>query len=201
MIRALYVPMEFLLEKAFDVARSYRIVGPEWIRQGPPHYDINARVPLNAAIDDIPGMFRTLMEERFMLQAHRELRVMKAYELVLAKGGPKLAESAASQARLSTTRPAITFTGTMQTSGDIASLCEKQLDRPVLDKTGLTGKYDFKLTFSPERLTADGDASTNDSGPNLFTALDQQLGLRLQVTSAKVDVVVVDRVNKMPTEN
>jgi len=197
--------MEFLLEKAYGVTHSYRFAGPEWIRKEP-RYNIDAKVPTGSTADDVSAMFQALLAERFMLSSHREMREMRAYELVVAKGGPKMKDSEATKASIikRPNRPGITFSARMQTPADIALLCETRLDRPVVNKTGLSGKYDFVLSFVRDDLSVDPNIPPEDSSHpsvTLFDAVQQQLGLQLKPVTAKVDVIVIDRLNKVPTEN
>jgi uncharacterized protein (TIGR03435 family) len=138
---------------------------------------------------------RMILEDRCRLKAHTETRVETVYELVLAKGGLKLKGV-----------PATNFTSSNSAEGKLeehgalmsglAYMLSRELLQLVVDKTGLGNKqYDLTLTWTPESRAQAGEA-----GPTLFTALEEQLGLKLVATKAPVEVVVVDHIEK-PSEN
>jgi uncharacterized protein (TIGR03435 family) len=139
-------------------------------------------------------LLQTMLVERFHLQFHREQREMPVYALVIGKGGPKFHESDPDAAPKSShgvhgRNQYVDFTqATMQMVAD-----EIAADRPVIDKTGLTGKYDIRLEATPEFRT------NNNPQPDdlrVFDAIQQQLGLRLEPQKAMMDVLVVDHVEK-----
>jgi uncharacterized protein (TIGR03435 family) len=150
-----------------------------------------------------PLMLQSLMEERFKLALHRETRMEPIYELVVAKGGPKLKESAGPDANgrfgffcASIAGPC---TSTDMGIGGLVGMLSRMLGRPVSDKTGLTGKYDYTLTFTPEPAQAVSGAppqealpSVDSNAPSIFTALQEQLGLKLESTRGPVEVLVID---------
>jgi uncharacterized protein (TIGR03435 family) len=171
-------------------------------------------------------MLQNLLVERFGLAAHRETREAAGYEMVVAKGGLKLKESANTGACTANNptendrdglpqlapgcNGASTFpipNGSRYSLGQqpfltLAEPLRSTLAMPVLDKTGLTGKYDFNLTFTTRGpSTAAADDAASEGPPDLFTALRRQLGLRLDQKKIPVDVLVVDRAEKTPKEN
>ena len=157
-------------------------------------------------------MIRKLLVDRFQLKFHTEKKELPVYAMVVAKNGPKLAVSAADPDAF----PGIGFgrepgvislvgrnTGL---NGVANGLQSNILDKPVVDQTGLTGRYDFQLRFSPDatQLANFGGIEANSADlnlpPDIFTAFEQQLGLKLQATKAVVDVMVIDKIER-PSPN
>ena len=213
-----------LLMTAYDV-RNYQISGPGWLENE--RYDVVARVPAGATKEQVRVMWQNLLAERFGLALHHEPREFRVDELVIAKGGAKLKESAEDAAAVMAGRPPELKDGKMNGPGMIVtlmpgangatahayakampmsrltSLLGNQVNLPVLDKTGLGGYYDFTLEFSMALPGAPPPApgdDASDPGPNLDAAL-QQLGLRLLGSKAKLDVIVIDKAEKVPTSN
>jgi uncharacterized protein (TIGR03435 family) len=187
------------------------IGGPSWI--GVDRFDIDAKARDQAdtpgAPTRLPERLQTLLRDRFRLRVHTETRNMPAFALVAArrdrKLGPQLRESTidCSPAGTSTTNPdsdrrcgirAVggVITGRGVSAGELAGNLSgySAVDRHVTDRTGLTGRYDFRLEYSPAFLEAGG------SGPSLFTALTEQLGLTLQAETVALPVLVIDSVEK-----
>jgi uncharacterized protein (TIGR03435 family) len=208
------ITLKQLIGQAFNV-RDFQIQGgPGWIDSE--RYDINAKAPegMGERIppDQLRPMIRSLIEERFKLQTHQESREMPLYALVVGKGGAKLTPSTATQAG-----PGMVRMGRGQIDAKKASMTlltqqlGQQLGRTVVDKTGLTGDYDIVLHWTPEPGHGGGgpmggppspDAlpAADTSGPTIFTALQEQLGLRLESQKGPVPIIVIDRAEK-PTEN
>ncbi|HVO97030.1 MAG TPA: TIGR03435 family protein [Bryobacteraceae bacterium] len=196
MLRATGMTAKFLIEQAYDV-RDFQVVGgPSWI--GSQQYDINAKIEGNPTSEQMRTMMQSLLADRFQLQVHREKKEMPCYALVVAKGGSKLkapeadADGKHKDGRMSMSRGS--FTGQGLPVQAIAHAVEQVLGRAVIDKTGLTGNFDFKLEWTPDEARTDGD------GASIFTALQEQLGLKLESTKGPVEIVVVDRLEK-PSEN
>jgi uncharacterized protein (TIGR03435 family) len=196
--------------------------GPAWI--GSARFDIEARVEaaLGERLHQLPSeergvqlrqMLRELLADRFKLQIHHESSELPIYQLVTAKGGSKLMPAVAQlssnqEDRPEKTRTPIRFAGKGVLEGNQAdsellvtalSMQPEIGGRLVVDKTGLAGKYDFTLKWTPETLQ-NGEATATDAGPTLFTALQEQLGLRLEPTKAPVDIVVIDHA-ELPSAN
>lgn len=158
-------------------------------------------------------MLRGLLADRFKLQVHHVSSELSVYELVTARSGSKLMPSVAHAPTInedSSTKPRswIRFAGKGLLEGndaDAATLVTALSMQPeiggrlVVDKTGLTGKYDFTLKWTPD-MGQGADPPAADAGPTLFTALQDELGLKLQPTKAPVDVIVIDHV-ELPTAN
>ena len=132
-------------------------------------------------------MLRQLLADRFGLQLHRETKELVVYSLVLGKTGSKLKEVRTEKPYLSGPAPG----KLVSTGASMASLTRslsRTLGRPVNDDTGLTGQYDFTLSWAPD------DATSDATGPSLFTALQDQLGLRLESKKAPVETIVIDHI-------
>jgi uncharacterized protein (TIGR03435 family) len=183
-----------LIRLAYQV-KEYQIAGPPWIAVE--KYEIAAIMPAGATRAQAPEMLRTLLEQRFHLAVHREKRKMAAYALVAAKSGPKLTIAAPNSRSWAVFAGANTgrLRATASPVSAFADLLSKAADRPVVDMTGLTGSYDFDLTYAPE-LNA-----TGESGPPLEIALQNQLGLKLEKRDMEIELLVVDRADKVPVGN
>ncbi len=177
--------------------------------------DVAALAKLN--FDQRASMFLQIVTERFGLKVHHETRVLPVYDLVVARGGAKMAlakpfPNAPAIARGGPGRLMMTGQGKLEAEGTaipyVASILENEVHRKVIDKTGLTGAYDFTLTWTPEAGTPAGlggppgtaAPGPDDAGPSIFTAVQEQLGLRLEASKGPVDVIVVDHIEK-PAEN
>ncbi len=148
-------------------------------------------------------MIQAMLADRFGLKIHRETRQLPVYDLVVAKGGPKMKVSPAQGPSWSGMSTGY-ITGQGVPVATLVFNLSNEIDRPVVDKTGLTGNYDFKLTWTPAEARAPADPSAAapdaDSGPSIFSAIEEQLGLKLVSAKGPVDVIVVDHVER-PSEN
>jgi uncharacterized protein (TIGR03435 family) len=224
-----YASMKAMLLTAYD-AKNYQINGPAWLDTE--RYDVIAKVPAGATMEQVRVMWQNLLAERFGLTVHHEPKEFQVEELVIGKGGPKLKETSWDAAAPLPPGPPQIKNGDVLSPGvvstifpgasphahtvakaqpiwQLAVMLSNQLGRPVLDKTGLTGKYDFTLDYAfnlgglqlpPPPPGAAGD-SASDPGPDLAAAVQQQLGLGLVAGRAKLDVVVIDKAEKVLTEN
>jgi uncharacterized protein (TIGR03435 family) len=180
-----------LIRLAYGV-KEHQISGPAWMAQE--KYEIEAITPAGANQDQVPEMLRTLLEQRFQLQLHRETREMAVNVLEPSKGGAKLTVAPAGRRGTSSARPGRVVATSVSLSV-FAELLTRAEDRPVIDMTGIAGLFDFDLRYTPEL-----DAAAADAGPSLATALTEQMGLRLERRKLPVEVLVIDRANKVPTE-
>ena len=178
------------------------VIFRDWIHDE--RYDIVAKAPANATNDQIPHMLQTLLADRFKLITHRENRVLPVLALTLAKGGPKFGP-------VKGTRPGDgdfkigrgRLSGQAVTMLNLAEMLVGQVDRIVIDKTGLIGGFDINLQWTPAVTSApenDREMPSDPNGPSLATALSEQLGLRLEATKASVPILVIDHVER-PTAN
>lgn len=205
-IRFTGVTLKVLVEIAYGVRPFQVIGGPGWIDTD--GFDIDARPPTDSANPADPATLsreqrkvgerlRSLLADRFGLTIHRETREQPVYTLVAANGGPKLKESAEGKNFIRAGRGS--FRGQSVGLRMLVLNLSNVLDRQVIDKTGLTGSYDFELKWAPDILSSgpDGPASPSDTdGPSLFTALSEQLGLKLESAKGPVQVWVIDGVDK-----
>jgi uncharacterized protein (TIGR03435 family) len=154
------------------------------------------------SLEDEKSQVRELLADRFQLATHREAKQMPVYLLVVAKDGPKLTahNDAGTKVRGGCGR----LVGRRVTTDVIATMLSRQLDREVLNRTGLSGEYDVQLDFTPDsgpcRVTADsqgGSLATGPTGlPSIHAALQEQLGLKLESAKGSVEFLVVDRVER-----
>ncbi len=184
--------------------RDYQILNaPDWLNSTT--WDISARAPQSASPEAMRPMLQALLQTRFHLAVHHETRDLALYELTIAKGGPKLAKSAAeAKPDMHPRGGSLVFRNF--TMPDLAAALARRpirVDRPVTDHTGLQGQYDFALNVSPDpdSLKSALEAMDSGTGDTLFNYLEHQLGLKLQSRKGPVDVVVIDRIDKTPTSN
>lgn len=229
------IPMKMLLRESFGVEDD-RILGePNWVKN---RFDIEAKVDAddapklkNMKFDQRRAMVLPLLEDRFNLKYHHETRELPMYALVVAKSGLKMKASAAddppkedsaakpddSDAKdkprmgrhslMMNGRGHLESTGT--TTETLSHVLAEQLGRTVVNKTNLTGNYDYTLQWTPDDVgtpmggdagPGKGDISPDAGGPTLFTALEEQLGLKLESTKGTVDVIVIDHID-LPSQN
>jgi uncharacterized protein (TIGR03435 family) len=201
--------------------------GPGWINSD--RYNIEAKAQAPAAFSQEYRMLQyqriqTLLQDRFKLAVHRETKELPIYELTVAKGGPKLQppnciQRDAGDRTIAPGKGMSDYCGfgmtarglvelTTATMGNLAGTFSAELSREVVDKTGITGTFHIHLTFTPDDSTVrlpdiPGLPSVSEppvDGPNIFTAIQEQLGLKLESAKGPVDVLVIDHVEK-PSEN
>jgi len=196
-----------LISFAYGLHAKQVTGGPSWTETE--RYDISAKpdLPGMPSVTQLKTMVQKMLEERFQITAHREKRELSAYVLTVAKGGAKMTKSEA-------TGPLPGFGGRGPGSIGVQNaampefaefLQSRILEKPVVDQTGLAGRWDFTLKWSPDNpQAANPDAPAPpvnaDAPPYLFAAMQQQLGLHIESTKAPVEVMVIDKVSK-PSEN
>jgi uncharacterized protein (TIGR03435 family) len=216
-------PVYWVVSEAYDV-QPFEFEGPDWLQNV--RFDFAAKVPPGTTKAAFRIMLQNLLAERFKMAAHREKKAMGVYELTVAKNGPRLRESAPKDApqaggppeKVQRDRDGFPILGpgmTMaaipgharigsdnQTMAWLAKMLTGQLQSPVIDATGLTAKYDFLLSWAFEDNSAsDGAAALDAYRPALISAVQSQLGLKLGQKKGQVEVLVVDHIEKAPTEN
>lgn len=235
------VALSMLIRIAYKVQDFQVTGGPSWISSE--RYDIEAKPEgsadpdmrkltddqREAAMDRQRLRLQALLADRFKLTLHRDTKELPVYALVVAKNGPKLQQSTVSpsppEAPNAQGPPKGPFKGQGMRMGRgdltansvrlsfLAEALSNQLGRTVVDKTGLTGLYDFTLKWTPDegqgqmfkgpgdgREGADAPPPPDASGPSLFTAIQEQLGLKLESQKGPVEILVIDHVER-PTEN
>jgi len=193
-----------ILETAYDV-REYQILeGPGWVNSD--RYDILARSATGApAATDPPTndiklvrlRLQTLLAQRFKLKVRGETRQLPEYALEISKNGSKLVSDDTASARAGIQRSCGKMVATNTTMANLTVYLARQLERPVLDRTSLSGKYSFQLQWTPETGPCPG---ASDDSPSLFTALEEQLGLKLESINGPVDSLIIDHAEQ-PSEN
>ncbi len=183
---------------AYDLKRYQVSGGPDWVVNPSldrDYYDIDAAAEEGRILttDEARLMLRTLLAERFLLAVHKESRSMPVYALVVNRGGPKLKESSADEVTKSSGHAGattVTFAFVRSTIDSLVQLLSGAAERPVVDRTGLSGNYDFKVEFARNPT-----AAIADDVPIMFTAV-QELGLKLESQKAPVEMMVIDRVER-----
>lgn len=196
-----------LILNAFDIRDFQLDGGPNWMKVD--RYDINARAMGEAVptVADVRRMTQAMLTERFQFQFHRTLREMPVYALVPAKSGSKLKANESGPGGILFRRPSQESpTEVVGTGATIEALVRSisgipGIDRPVVDRTGLAAKYDFTLTLLYGfRVDKTGQTATGPDGESVFTAIEEQLGLKLEQQRLPVEILVVDRLER-PSEN
>jgi uncharacterized protein (TIGR03435 family) len=204
-----YYTLKLMIAAAYNLSPKAISGGPAWVESD--HFDIQALTPgdTRPTQPEQMAMLRQLLTERFKLNFHREEKEFSIYALEVAKGGPKLKESTAPATDppqlVSTVYPDhVHMPARNATMNDFTYLLQRALlDRPVVDRTGLTGRYDFDLDWAPDETQFGGEipvAPADAHAPPFFTAIEQQLGLRLEATRGNVDAFVIDHAEP-PTAN
>ena len=205
--------MRVLIGAAYNLPPSAISGGPSWLDSD--LYDVRAETTgdVRPNIEEQMRMVRSLIVDRFQLKFHREDKEFPVYALSVAKGGSKLKESAPVTAPEGP--PLLAFViapDAVRLPGRFASIAEMcaifqrtAFDRPVVDRTGLTGRYDFDLEFTPNESQFGGQIKTETPDdtkrpPDLLTAMQEQLGLRFDATRATISAMVIDRIER-PSEN
>ena len=210
--------LRFLIQNAWNV-RDYQVVaGPGWAASD--RFDIEAKGDAKASREEMRLMLQHLLEDKFQLTIHHESRNLPLYRLVAAPDGSKLHEPEKGRCLEQGAQPAPgkpecgssewsprSLSGTAITMQQFTAMLQNILQRPVIDQTGFGGPFDVTLNWVPDQTTpgllAPGVEppplpATNDSGPTIFNAIAESLGLRLQASKGPVDILVIDRAEKPP---
>lgn len=199
------VDLKAIIQWAWDLPESRIVGGPSWL--GSARWDIEAKADnaldaqknynATAAREQKRRMVQTLLAERFHIAVHKETRKLPIYELVVVKGGARFLGTKADGNKSDRWNGRIELQGGDNTVAVLAEQLAEVLGRVVVDKTGITGRYKIALAWTPDDRA--GPASA-DSGPSIFTALEEQLGLKLESAKGPVEVLVIDHV-EMPSAN
>ncbi|AFL89253.1 antirepressor regulating drug resistance protein [Terriglobus roseus DSM 18391] len=198
--------LRLLIAAAYNMNPKTISGGPEWVDSD--YFDISALAPGSGQTSPTReaqmSMLRNLLEDRFKLTYHREQKEFSIFALEVAKDGPKLKATSLSPTDPSSVGPGMVYPQKIvmparnATMNDFTSLLQRAvLDRPVVDMTGLTGRYDFTLEWAPDENQFGGElhpASEDAPSPPLFQAVQQQLGLRLYARKGPVSAMVIDQV-------
>jgi uncharacterized protein (TIGR03435 family) len=186
-----------LISVAFAIHQKQIVDAPAWF--GTDRYDIvgvpDAEGQPN--LRQLQNMIKNLLADRFQLASRREKRQLSVYAITVAKGGPKIAKSAGDPNGLpdqtGNGRGSVKFTN--NSMSDFALGMQEYLEKPVVDQTDLAGRFDFTLQWTPN-----DSQTTNPDAPGIFTAVQEQLGLKLVPVKASIDVLVIDHAEK-PSQN
>jgi uncharacterized protein (TIGR03435 family) len=223
------IPLKLLISSAYGIKQEQISGAPSWVESA--RYDIKAKVAVSdvaalrrLSMGERNSMLQQVLTDRFKLKAHRGQQELPVYELVIAKNGPKLKEATPGdtyangiKAPDGVARAGMIwmipgqFKGQAIPISNLARLLSRQLGRTIVDRTGLTGKYDIRLKWDPEESRGPMFAGpiganqqttppSDSSEPSIFTALREQLGLRLQSTKGPVETLVIDHIER-PSEN
>lgn len=207
-----HAALALLVIRAYEIP-FYQLKAPEWMLWGGSKggYDVAAKIPEGTTKDQFKLMLQGLLIGRFHLAVHHEMRDYPQYSLVAGKRRSKLARSPEAP---KDTRPIVTefINGQMRLTAkhlsirSLANFLSVQMASPVVDNTGIDGEYDFILEFAPDPrwrglIESSSIADYTKDAQNLFSALQDQLGLKLETTKAPLDFLIVDRAEKTPTEN
>jgi uncharacterized protein (TIGR03435 family) len=215
---------------------GFQIRGPAWLDSAA--FAVDATMPPQTTREQFRAMLQNLFAERFRLSSHLETKELSGYRLVVAKGGPKMNQSAPAppapapetaepdgpprrlpfapdgfplapprlppgagdNVPLIATQSGWRFYFQQRTTRDLAGELQKRLQRPVTDATALNSRYDFTLTYLPDFMPAPTDPRYPPA-PDLFAALQSQLGLKLEPGKLPTRIVVIDRIERTPTAN
>lgn len=193
------VTVDTCIKLAYHV-QDRQIAGPDWLQTE--RFDITAKTDGPADEDTVKQMLQSLLADRFGLSFHREPKEMKAILLTVANGGAKLTPTATPDAKPFRANSANGTIAKAMPIGEFADFLSGPLEMPVVNQTGLTGKYDFTIDFTPylPDPAKNMDGTRPDTTAILKAALHDELGLKMTSGKAQIDVLVVDHVEK-PSQN
>ena len=188
------VTLKLLISRAYGVAEAQIEAGPDWIDTET--YDIAAKAetPLAMNWEEVRPCLQALLAERFRLTIHRKSKQGAVFSLVTAKNGPKFKEHSGSDhggIGVSSDSGIAALTATKTTMTRLAEYLSNQAERPVIDNTGLKGEYDFRVEWAT-------DEKPGSQRPSIFTALQEQAGLKLNAATGTIETIVVDRAERPP---
>jgi len=196
------VTLRQLVATAYGITEP-RVIGPSWLEKD--RFDIAGKSPQGVPDSELKPMLQALLKDRFQLVAHVETREMPVYYLMVAKGGVKMAvyPAAGGGPKNPANDPnmrGFPMTRGTATTAQLADTMAFLVNRPVIDKTGLTERYNYFLSFAPLSPQT-GDGVPQFGPPDIFTAVQKQMGLKFEPGKDQVEVVVVNHMEQIPTEN
>ncbi len=205
--------LKTLIQRAYGLLDFQISDGPAWINSE--RYDIQAKALRNARDESVPNdlskltpeqgkifqdqfleRLRTLLTDRFQVKFRRETKDLPVYALVVAKGGPKIHEATGGKSDLQLRKNQLDAKG--MPIANLTRILSQRLGRSVLDATSLTGTYDFTLQWAPDPTPAPPDsvAAPELGGPSIFTAVEEQLGLKLESKRGPVEIFVIEHAER-----
>jgi uncharacterized protein (TIGR03435 family) len=193
-LRVVNLTLAEIMRQAYVMKHFQLTGGPGWLDTD--RFNIDAKAAGEPTRSELMAMLRSLLGERFHLRVRREMREVNVYELIVAGRGPKLKPSTADTSFLRLNRntppelPGVSYTilGQKVSMARLADDLSGTVQRPVSDRTGITGDFDFQIDYAVE-----GHAET---GPSIFTALPDQLGLRLRAAKGPVETLIVENAGR-----
>jgi uncharacterized protein (TIGR03435 family) len=216
------VPVRLMIRFAYNIQDFQISGGPSWMNTD--NYDVNAKAPGNVPFQQVRPLVQSLLEDRFKLVVHHETKEMPVYELVPAKGGLKVTMSKEGSCVVPDPKnlpkpgdPLPHFCGNTGIRpnlieaygvpmGRFVAALSNVLGRTVIDKSGVTGNVDINLEFAPDEINPSGaagpgaTAASDSSKPSIFSAIQEQLGMKLESAKAPGDMLVIDHLER-PSEN
>lgn len=195
------VSLRDCLMAAYD-AKDYQISGPDWIKTD--RFDVVATAAGSVSDDALKLMLQKLLNARFQMTVHREKKELPVYAMVVSKTGTKLHETATpgrSTMRMNGGGMVFTSVTIAELIDDMSRLRVAEMDRPVVDNTGLKGRYDFSVNLFGTQEEMMAAMNKGDFGSSIFTLIQEQLGLKLEPQKLPLDMVVIDKAERTPTEN
>jgi uncharacterized protein (TIGR03435 family) len=187
---------------AYSLSNNDQIAGPAWVKDKLTRFDIVAKAPADATDGQIRLMLQNLLTARFQMAIHREQRALRYMALTVGKKGPTMREAnddADTSANSNAPGRIVSARLRMVT---FVTLLSRFLREPVLDLTGLPGAYEVKLEWSPDPpLTGPADPGAELDFPAIRKAIEEQLGLRLEPRKGPIDILVIDRAERVPAGN
>jgi uncharacterized protein (TIGR03435 family) len=208
-IRITNASMRGLITTAYGV-REYQVEGPDWLDNE--RYDVNAKFSEELPKDPekynavLQSMMQKLLAERFKLAAHRDKKTTEVYGLVVGKSGIKFKPSEETDSHTSRST-GVHYEGSAIEIARLGDFLGRRLDLPVVDMTGLKGYYNIKMDWVPDPKQPAGEKGNapllpeSQAGPTLRDAVTEQLGLKLESRKAPIEILVIDHVERVPTEN
>ena len=193
---------------AYELVSDDQVSGPDWTRSYTVRFDIDAKAPPDTPREQLMLMMQRLLAERFQLVIHREPRPLPHLELEVAKNGPKLhrSDDDATPSNPGYGRGRLFYDHVSMRT--LTVLLSRQLRQPVLDRTGIDGFYDVKLEWAPDDSQPAGRADGAEAPragdvalPDIFGAVEAQLGLKLEMKKTPVEILVIDHAEKTPSGN
>ena len=196
-LTATNVTLKRCIMGAYGVGPNQIFGGPDWLDTD--RFDIAAKADQPVGDRIQMTMLQTLLADRFQLQLHRETKPVQTYVLEVTRNGPRLEQGDGHGSKTSNGRGDLVITNA--TMDRFAEILSRQMDLPVVNRTGIDGVFNLKLKWTPESARpAKPEDSAAAEGPSIFTAIQEQLGLRLHAQKIPLEVLVIDHAEK-PSEN
>jgi uncharacterized protein (TIGR03435 family) len=194
-LHSINVSLRDFIKWAYGV-KDYQVAGPDWLTSQ--KFDIVAKAEAPVPEDRLMVMLQALLAERFKLAIHRETKERAVYALVTGKSGPRLHEVEAGPQHTSLYPSSLS--AQRMSMSQLADSLSRAVNLPVLNMTGIKGVYAIELKWASDDggRRRDGD---NANGPSIFTAVQEQLGLKLEQRKGPMEIIVVDHAEKVPIEN